>query len=171
MKKQTISWLIILAFVIVGVVIFVLGSKPETPIINENGEIKGNYTLAGIMSLNQPYKCTFTKSDEISNVLGVIHVNNKNAYGEFRISTTILGSSEQFTSFLLLNNKDAYVWTSLQNIGYQSNATKSANKSSSLKDQAQIIGSHDKMDYNCSPWKDYDVSVFEIPTFIEFSRV
>lgn len=170
MKKQTISWLIILAFVIVGIVVYAFGSKPETPIINENGDIKGNYTLAGIMSLNEPYKCTFTKSDEISSILGVIHIEDKNAYGEFRIRTNI-SDSEQFTSFLLLNDRDAYVWTSLQNIGYKSKATKSANNSSSPKDQAQIIGSKDKVDYTCSPWDDSDLSTFGVPSYINFSEI
>jgi hypothetical protein len=167
-KHQIGSWLILAAFIIIGIFIYYYGNKPATPEVAADGKISGNYSTASIMSLDKPYECKFSKSDESSSITGTMHTDGKSFYMDFRIKTSIV--EKEFDSFLLVKNKKAYNWTSMQDIGYKSSAARSAVKGSSVAEQAQIIGLRDKLDYTCSPW-DNEPTLFEVPTFITFTEV
>ena len=171
MKKETRNQI---TFALVGVVVVILLflgygyiNKPEIPVVGTSGEISGYYAIGGIMRLERPYVCSFEKTDGASKILGVIHTDGENLYGEFKIQTDSVEG--KFNSFLMIKNKTAYTWTSLQNIGYKSNVAKSATKNASPQEQAQIVGTRDKMNYECSPWPKVDPTLFEIPNWIEFA--
>lgn len=169
MKKQVVSWLIIIGLIVLMTVVYIYGRRPATPTVGADGKISGHYTITGIQRLDQPYVCTFEKTDEVSKIVGVIHLDKNNVYGEFRIKTDLV--EKEFNSFLVVNNKEAYVWTSLNNVGYKSPAAKSANKNASPLEQAQIVGFNDKIPYECKPWLEIDSTIFEIPSWIVFSEL
>jgi len=169
MRNQIISWLIIVAMVVLGIFIYIYGNKPQIPVVGEDGKISGNYAIAGIMRLGKPYVCTFERADDTSKIAGVIHTDGQKIYGEFRIKTDLV--KDNFSSFLVVKDEKAYVWTSLQNAGYESPVAKSANKNASPVEQAQIVGLRDKILYKCEPWQDTDNSVFELPAWITFSEL
>lgn len=165
--KQFISvavWVATVALLVFG---YYYLSKPSKPPVGERGEISGNYSLAGIMSLDSPYICTFKKSDGVSSIFGTFHIDGDNAYGDFRI-TTETTDRKMFQSFLLIKNKDAYSWTSLAPVGYKSQAAKSAFTNASPNEQAQIIGIRDILQYECKPWGNPEPSYFEVPSNISF---
>lgn len=170
MKNQITSWLVIIALIALGIFVYIYGSRPAIPMVGENGKISGNYAIEGIMRLGKPYVCTFEKSDGISKIAGVVHTDGQKIYEEFRIKTDALEGKE-FNSFLIIRDGEAYTWTSLQNIGYKSSVAKSASKNASLQEQAQIIGTRDKVQYECKPWPEVDNTIFETPAWITFSEL
>lgn len=166
MKNEIISWLILIIFVALGIFVYVYGTRPAMPKIEADGRISGNYSIASIMRVGLPYKCTFEKTDGPSKILGVLHTDGNNIYGEFRIRTDL--TENQFNSFLLVKKNDAYIWTSLKPTGYKSSAVQSASKGASIQDQAQIVGTRDKMMYECELLQNLDSTIFEIPECIAF---
>jgi hypothetical protein len=144
-----------------------LNNRIVTPEVGKDGEINGNYTIAGIMKLDTPYVCTFEKSDGVSNISGIVHTDGHKIYEEFKIKTDLVKNG--FNSFLLIKDSNAYTWTSLQNTGYISPVAESASKNASPKEQAQIIGTKDKVLYSCKPWLNPNSSIFETPVSIMFS--
>jgi hypothetical protein len=143
--------------------------KIVMPTVGADGKISGNYAIESIMVLGKPYTCNFDKSDGSSKISGVIHTDGGKIYGEFKIKTDLI--KNEFNSFLLIKDNMAYTWTSLQNIGYKSSIAKSASKNASPQEQAQIVGTRDKMQYNCELWLNADNSLFETPTSITFSEL
>lgn len=166
-KNQIVSWSVIIALIALGVFVYVYGSKPAIPVVRENGRISGNYAIEGIMRLGKPYVCTFEKSDGTSKIAGVVHTDGQKIYEEFRIKTDALEGKE-FNSFLIIKDGEAYTWTSLQNIGYRSPVAKSASRNASPQEQAQIIGTRDKVQYECELWQEVDNTIFETPPWISF---
>lgn len=167
MKNQIASWLIIIGLIVLGVFVYIYGGQPTVPEVGEDGKISGIYTMEGIMKLDKPYRCTFEKADETSKIAGVMRTDGKNVFGEFRIKTDLVNN--EFNSFLLIKGDEAYIWTSLQNIGYKSAAAKSASKNASPLEQAQIIGTRDKVAYKCEPWLEVDNSIFDTPSWVTFT--
>jgi hypothetical protein len=167
MKKDIIIYPV-LGIVLALLVIFVWNykSKPTPPVIGPDGKISGNYTIEGIMSLGQPYECTFEKSDGISAISGTLLTDGKNLQGQFRIKTDSV--KDEFNSFLIEKDGTAYAWTSLQNTGYKSPVAKSASANASPGEQAQIVGTEDKTPFECKPWQNPDSTTFDIPTWITF---
>ena len=141
-------------------------NKLIVPAVGVDGKIEGNYAIEGIMRLGKPYECTFEKTDGASRIAGIIHTDSKNIYGEFRIKTDQM--KDEFNSFLITKDEEAYIWTSLQNIGYKSPIAKSASKNASPVEQTQIVGMRDEMAYKCELWLDADSATFETPTWITF---
>lgn len=139
------------------------------PKVGEGGKFSGNYTLEGIIKLDLPYRCTFQKEDATSKIVGIIHIYEQKVYGEFRIRTDLV--ENEFNSFLLIKNGEAYAWTSLGPVGYKSPAAKSAIRGASVQEQAQIIGTRDKVQYDCQPWQGADNTIFETPSFIQFTEL
>jgi hypothetical protein len=167
MKNKTTVLLLIM--LIAAITLFAYFFPREAkPIIKEDGSVAGNYSIKQIMSLGNSYVCTFEKSDETSVVVGTIHTNSKNIYGEFRILTSVLET--EFNSYLLTQGNESYVWTSLQPVGQKSKVAKSANINATPEEQTQIIGKTDKVDYDCKPWEE-DKTVFEVPSWINFVEV
>jgi len=169
MKNQIVSWLIVVAIAVLGIFVYIYGNKSTIPMVGEDGKINGSYAIEGIMELHKPYVCTFEKTDGVSKITGVIHTDGEKIYGEFRIKTDLV--KNEFNSFLVAKDGEAFVWTSLQNIGYKSPIAKSASKNASVQEQAQIIGTRDKVQYECEPWQDADKTIFETPNWITFSEL
>ncbi|KKQ78124.1 MAG: hypothetical protein A3A96_00485 [Candidatus Zambryskibacteria bacterium RIFCSPLOWO2_01_FULL_39_39] len=170
MKNKITFWLGVIAVVVVGILVYVYGSKSATPIVAEDGKINGNYTIESIMKLGKPYICTFEKSDGISKIAGVVHTDGSKIYEEFRIRTDA-SEAKEFNSFLIIKDEEAFIWTSLQNIGYKSSVAKSASRNASPQEQAQIIGTKDEMSYKCEIWPEVDNTIFEPPTWVKFSEL
>ena len=164
-------------FPLIGVVLAILvifgwnfyKNKPETPVVEADGNINGEYSIESIMLLGKPYICTFEKTDGVSEIAGTIKTDGQKIYGEFTIKTDLLKTG--FNSFLLISDKQAYTWTSLSQLGYKSPAAKSASQNASPQEQAQIVGLKDKMPYECKLWQNADNSLFEIPASIKFSEI
>jgi len=164
-----------LAFILGGILLVIVGiffinyeGKPQAPIIEKDGKIEGNYSIESIMSLDKPYKCTLEKNDENSKIVGLVLTDGKKIYGEFRIKTDLI--EKEFNSFLIMKDNKSYTWTSLENIGLEYPAVKSASKNASPQEQIQIIGLKDKILYKCEPWPQIDDSNFEVPSWITFSE-
>ncbi len=168
-RNQILFSIIGIALVILGIYAFSYTNKPEIPIVGEDGKISGEYVIGGIMRLEKPYVCNFEKSDSVSKILGVIHTDGTNLYGEFKITTDLVEGG--FDSFLVVNNNRAYTWTSIQNVGYESPVAKSAIKNASVQEQAQIIGINDKVEYECNPWLEVDTTLFETPDWVTFPEL
>jgi len=170
MKKEIINQIIFICasviLVVLGIYIYDYMGRPGVPEIGEEEKINGEYAIEGIMRLNKPYICKFEKSDQTSTIAGVLHTDGKNILGEFRIKTDLQGS--EFNSFLVIKNKDAYIWTSLQNVGFKTLVAKNASKNASPAEQAQIVGLRDKIKYECEPWQNPDSTIFETPSYINF---
>lgn len=177
--KSTIFILILLA---VGAVYFFLSEK-DTPTINlgegvlimADGKITGNYAIRDILELEVPYECTFNKVDTMSQVSGLVRMAEKKVRADFDIQinpqATNFGDSGTdqrafFASHFILKEGINYIWTSLQNTGYKSKITDSA-EGSSKKDQAQIIGIEDKVAFDCKPWNAV-LNAFDLPSGINF---
>jgi hypothetical protein len=169
MKKQ-IKWIVALVIlVILLIVTFNYVGQPAVPSVGADGKISGNYALGGIMRLGKPYICKFQKTDGTSQIAGVIHTDGKNIYGEFRLKTDLV--KNEFNSYLMVINSEAYTWTSLGALGYKLPVAKSATSgSASPAEQAQIVGTNDVLSYDCNPWQNPDLTIFQIPTFIKFSE-
>lgn len=169
MKNQIISWLILIALIASGIFVYVYGSRPAMPEVGADGKISGNYSIASIMRVGKPYKCTFEKTDGSSRILGTMHTDGINIYGEFRIKTDLV--ENEFTSFLLVKGNEAYTWTSLKPLGYKSSAAQSASRGASVQDQGQIVGARDKMDYKCELWQNVDNTIFDVPDWVTFTDI
>lgn len=169
MKNKTTIWLIIIALAALGLFVYFYVGAPEKPVVGEDGRLSGNYSLRQIMSLDEPYVCTFEKSDETSRIVGVFRTDGDNVYGEFRIRTDL--AEAEFNSFLLTRGNESYTWTSLQPLGYKSTAARSTSVNAAPEDQAQIIGLEDTMPYECEPWQEADATVFEVPGWVNFAEL
>ena len=139
---------------------------PEIPTVGADGKIVGSYSIVGIETLGKPYECSFSKSDGSSKVTGTIRIAESKFRGDFDINV----ASTSFASHFIITNNTTYTWTSLGPIGYKIPVAKSASQNASPQEQAQIIGTEDKEDYNCSSW-DTDTSAFELPSGINFSEL
>ncbi len=137
-------------------------NMPVTPAVGPGGSISGNYSIESIEKLGKPYECSFSKSDGSSEVSGTLQMAEGKLRGNFNIS-----AATSFTSHFIIISDTTYTWTSLGAVGYKSPVAKSASKNASPIEQAQIVGTEDKEDYNCSPWN-IDPTVFELPSGINF---
>jgi len=166
------SYIIGIIIAIIWITAFLLyQNKEPMPIVEENGDINGLYSINNIMRLQKPYLCIFEKSDQNSKIEGGIFINTKDVYGEFDIKTGTSTAAKNFSSFLLIKDGKAYTWTSLANVGNISKAAKSAIQGKSVVEQAQIIGRNDKIDYKCKLQpKGINESFFAIPDWITFSE-
>lgn len=167
MKNQVVFSLVGTVIVILGIFAINYEGRPETPVIGADGKISGYYAIEGIMRLGKPYVCTFEKTDGTSKLAGVIHTDGQKIYEQFRIKTDLI--KNEFNSFLLVKDGEAYTWTSLSDLGYKSSVVKNASRSTSPAEQAQIVGTRDKLVYKCEPWQNVDNTIFEIPTWIKFT--
>lgn len=145
-------------------------NKPEVPVPAEDGSFKGLYTMEGIMALKKPYECRFEKSEGESKVGGVMTTDGSSMRGEFRIITPNFGLIE-FDSSLVVKEGVAYTWTSIAPIGYKSSPAKSASMNASPEEQAQIIGSRDKVQYSCELLTNIDPTTFNPPSWVTFSEL
>lgn len=166
MNKKILSWGLPVVLIVLGVALYMYASRIEAPMVSESGEIKGEYSLRSIMSLGENYRCVFEKKDDTSEVAGIIHTDGKNVYGEFRIITELF--EREFNSFLIVNDGDAYTWTSLANVGQKSRVADSALRNASPSEQAQIVGLSDKIQYECEPEAGLDSTTFIPPTWVTF---
>ena len=158
-----------LAVLIILVILFFdYKNRAVAPTIGADGKISGNYSIASIMKLGKPYKCAFEKNDGTSQIAGTVLTDGSKISGKFAIKTDL--AKNGFNDFLIIKNGKAYIWTSLQNLGYEHPAAKSAGADASPQDQAQIVGTEDLIQYDCAPWT-IDNSVFETPSSIQFSEV
>ena len=173
MKNKIVSlsgWIVLAILVIIGIFVFYYGSKPTAPPVGADGKISGNYSIADIMVLDKPYQCTFGKSDRASKIAGTIYTDGSKIYGEFRMQTDLM--ENEFNDFLIIKDGQSYTWTSLQeNVGYKYPTAKSSNKNASPEEQSQIIGTQDKVQYDCQPWNEVSDSTFEVPPWIKFSEL
>lgn len=170
MKKDKILYSLVGIIIVVGaILVYVYGSKPTIPNVGEDGSVRGNYSIEGIMALKKPYVCSFNKSDEVSKIIGLVRTDGENMYGEFRIETNIM--SEPFSSFLIVKNNETYTWTTLAPVGYKSPVARSANVNASPTEQGQMIGTKDKVYYECKVWEDVDSTYFDLPQGITFSEM
>ncbi len=163
--KKISFWILTIAAIFGAFWVYNYGSKISAPIVAEDGSISGEYSLEGIESLGKPYECAFEKSDQDSRVVGIVHTDGKNFYGEFRISTSL--AEKEFNSFLLSKDGEAYSWTSLnQNAGFKSVSARNASAS-----KIQIIGAGDVEQYNCKIWQNPDQTFFDPPTWVSFQEI
>ena len=59
-------------------------NRLEIPTIDQIGNINGVYTLKALMNINKPFVCQFKKTDEVSEINGLIYINNQNAFAQFK---------------------------------------------------------------------------------------
>ncbi len=169
MKNQITYIVVGIAVIIGGILIFTYGSKPVLPEVAEDGTIKGNYSIEGIIALGKPYVCTFEKTDSTSKVLGIMRTDGENMYGEFRIETELMPAP--FSSFLIVKNNETYTWTTLAPMGYRAPVAKSANRNASPEEQAQLIGTKDEVYYECEVWEEVDSTYFDLPDGVVFEEM
>jgi hypothetical protein len=157
---------------LIGIISFLYYQNIEPlPIVDTNGEVSGNYSIANIMRLKQSYLCIFEKSDGNSKIEGGIFTNSTDIYGEFDVQLGTSTEAKTFNSFLLVKAGRAYTWTSLANVGNTAKAAKSAINAKSVSDQAQIVGRNDKLDFKCRPQKNgISNTFFAVPDWITFSE-
>src|SRR3989344_788684 len=88
--------------VVVLAIVFGLSKSGGSPApqVQEDGSINGKYSIEGILGLGKAYECTFTKSDETSEVKGKVFTDGKQVAGEFDINTQII--NQNFQSFLII---------------------------------------------------------------------
>ena len=169
-KKQILSWLLVMILIGGSFWFYQYATKIELPIVGESGEISGSYSMDSILSLNKPYKCTLLKKDEASKINGTFYTDGKQIAADFRIQAENL-ENKIFNSFLIIKNKEAYIWTDLSQLGLKISAVKSASQNASPAEQAQLIGTRDKVALECSLLENIDISVFEIPGSITFTSL
>lgn len=163
--------LLVIGIIIVAIGIFVYVNHEAVPVIGADGKISGNYSIASIAALGKPYQCSFSKSEESAQVSGIIRMAENKLRGDLDLSLATATSTNQnpssFSSHFIVIDSTAYIWTSLQPIGYKNPVAQSASKGASPIEQAQIVGTKDKEDYICSPWN-ADLSAFALPSSITF---
>src|SRR5512136_1802137 len=133
MKKKVGLGILIVVLAAFAVYVIILLCRPVKPLVEENGNINGEYSLESIMSLKSPYKCSFTKTENDAGVAGTILTDGKSAYGEIRVLTNAV--QNEFNSFFVVKDGKAFVWTSLYPVGYKTHAAKSASKNASPSEQ------------------------------------
>lgn len=165
----------IVVVVVIGILIYVFGK--EKPVIGPDGKITGNYSVSSIEALGKPYQCSFSKSDATSQVSGVMRMAEGKLRGDFDITTSLTNTATgqnlpntSFASHFIIMDGTSYIWTSIRPFGLKAPAAKSATSNASPEEQAQIVGTNDKIDYTCSPWN-ADLSVFDLPSGISFSEL
>lgn len=140
-------------------------NRPVTPKIETDGSFSGNHSLEEILKLKKPYACNFKKSDETSEINGVLYIDQEKIAGEFLIKTNF--SKQEFKSFLIIKNDRSYVWTSLQKTGLTMPAAESAKNGASPQEQAQMVGLKDRENYECKIWQP-KAEQFDLPSDIIF---
>ncbi len=167
--KKTLSWIPAILLIVGGIALYVYANKIEAPLVGEEGEISGTYSLASVMSLGENYRCNFDKKDDNSAVTGTIFTDGKNVQAQFRIITDLL--DQEFNSFLIFKDGSAYTWTSLGDVGYKTKPADSASRNASPSEQAQIVGLKDKMQYECEKVSDLDPTTFDPPAWVTFKEL
>lgn len=167
MKKQI--FIIASGIIIVIIAIFLIDffDRPKVPIVGAGGKISGQYSIQGIMNLNKPYVCKFNKKDGSSEILGTMTTDGQKIYGEFRIKSELVKNN--FSSFLIIKDKQSYTWTSLSPLGYKYDAAKSSKTNATPQEQSQLIGLRDELPYECETWQNIDETIFNLPTWITFT--
>ena len=165
------DWVI---YPMVGIILAVLvifackyENRQKAPIVEADGKISGDYTIESIMKIGRPYKCSFLKSDGSSQVSGILQMAENKLRGDFDLITT----ATSFASHFIVIEDIAYTWTSLEPIGYKGPVAKSASKNASPAEQAQIVGTQDRINYKCEPWLNMDNSFFETPPGVTFTAL
>lgn len=170
-NQKNILSIVLTAVVVIGLIyLYIYINKPSIPVVGENGTVEGFYSIAGIMALGKPFSCNFEKEDGTSIVRGVLQTDGSSINGQFRISSPSLKAKE-FDSFLIIKDNTAYTWTSLMPIGYKGDVAKSASVNASPREQAQIVGTRDKIEYKCQPLQNLDKTVFDPPTWVTFTEI
>ena len=165
-KNQSTIWLTVFTLLIIGSFAYIYINKPIIPVIGADGTIKGNYSIESIRMAGQPYECSFTKTDGSSRISGTLQIISDQLRGDFDISLL----DKDFASHIIITGGFAYTWTSIGPVGYKGSIAKSASKNASPTEQAQIIGTEDKMDYTCFLWE-VNSKLFDIPTGITFTEL
>lgn len=163
-----VTTIIVVAGLVYG---FIYLNKPNTPVVNADGSIEGLYSTESIMTLGKPYRCNFEKEDDTSKILGVVETDGSKIKGEFRIIAPSLQETKEFSSFLIVKEGVAYTWTSLAPLGYKGSVAKSSSVNASPAEQAQIVGTRDKIEYKCKPLENLDSTIFDPPTWITFTEI
>ena len=169
MKNKFSNIIIWGLLIVVAILLFRYFSKVEVPKTELNGDVIGKYSIESILTLDKPYQCVFEKEDGVSKITANIFTNEKDIYADFAIQTNA-GETGRFNSFFLIKDGSTYGWTSLSNLGYKTGVVKSASINATPLEQAQIIGIKDKLDYKCKLLSQADVSLFIVPSSINFNE-
>lgn len=170
MKKKIWLSIVILILLVAGIA-FVATREQKLPIVNVDGSIIGKYSIKEVMALNLPYECTFRKIDQNAEVSGTLDTDGQKIRGDFDINiTTAQNEKQNLASHLVVLDNTAYIWTSLNTLGFKTPYTNSASTNASPIEQSQIIGLKDKTNFVCRPWN-ATLNSFDLPSGITFSEV
>lgn len=170
MKKKIWLSVVILILLVVGTTL-VATREQKMPIVNVDGSIIGKYSIKDIMALQLPYECSFKKIDQNSEISGTLNTDGQKIRGDFDINLTVAENEKQnLASHLIVTDKTAYIWTSLNTLGFKTPYTNSASTNASPIEQSQIIGLNDIINFACRPWN-ATLNLFDLPSGITFSEV
>lgn len=164
-KGRTITWiLLIAAIVVIGILIYFFSDRTPEMQIGEEGTITGTHSIAEVMALDQPYECTFSRTDGSAQMSGVLRTADGNLRGDFDIDSP----QGSLASHFIATGTDSYIWTSLGQVGFKVPTVEYIENASNAQ-QLQIIGTRDEADYVCNPWN-ANLTLFNLPSGIEFTE-
>ncbi|MEK7137984.1 MAG: hypothetical protein AAB787_00600 [Patescibacteria group bacterium] len=147
---------VIAAVVVIGIVVFGMGGKTETP---DTAETKGS--LKSILAMGGSQKCTVSSKTETSESSGEVMVSN----GMMRGTFTSTANGQTMTSNMIVKDNVSYMWT-----GTDKQGIKMAFDAAPTTGEApqQGIDTDLEYGYDCDNWSE-DASAFEVPADITFT--
>lgn len=137
------------------------GQNQSTPAVNPSGE----YTIAELLSMNQPMKCTWKQSlEEGAEVTNIIYINGKNFYQDVTMG-------DVGHAFTISDGDYLYIWNDFTNVA--SKMKYSEMEAASQPDQAkqnEAVSTNQKHDFLCDKWAP-DNSKFIPPSDKQFEDV
>ncbi len=133
---------------------------PAQSIQEDGGVISGS--MKDLVALNKPLECKFTSETQYSKTLGTVYVADGKVRGNFSVSVPALGT-EPFQAFMIADQTDSYVWSSLTKDGFKTPIQKDA----VTQPGQEGVDYNQKLSYNCVPWVK-DESFFIPPQTIQF---
>lgn len=124
-------------------------------------------SLASLMQLGAPQKCTFSNTQSGVSFSGAVYM----ASGKVRTNTiSAVASTGQTTkTHMILNGGYRYVWTD-GSVGGIKSATNAADTAAAYEKSSSGVNLNQNLNYVCASWA-VDQSVFVLPADVQFKDV
>ena len=149
---------VIVAVVVIGIVVFGMGGKSDTP---SNEETKGS--LKNLLAMQGSQKCTVTSKTENSESSGEVMVANGMMRGMF----TSTAGGQTVKSNMIVKDNVSYMWTDMTTQGFKMAFGEVPTGTGETQGQ-QAIDVNQEYGYDCNDWSK-DASAFELPADITFT--
>jgi len=191
MKKNSMRNVLLLGIVAVGLLVFgyyALFATPAQKMASEAKEVSeelsieskdtvtesvtrqgtGSLEMLRLLGENLECKISYTEAKQGSVVEGTYFVNDGNMRGDFLTESPDL--SGQILSSMIINETTMYIWSEIDGTMYGMKMDRSLVDDATY-DAREPVPLDAVVNYDCTPWKNVDRTVFVPPSTVLFQEV